>query len=242
MKAQTLFFFLLIVTVTSITGQQLKDRPVSPKAIQQSKKAARILETVMGKPEEGRIPKALLSKAVAVAIVNDVDSIGFVFEGIAKGSGVVTRHFSDGKWSAPAYIFIRAASLRPQLSANSFHVILLFMNEKSADWLLAKKYLEFDRAKAPVAGPVGEIRTEQKEVVPVADVFAYVFDEGRLQGADLKNLLQHVMVSFDNDLNRATYGVTAADILDELHGNKPVRTPVEVMGFSDAVARYCSSE
>jgi hypothetical protein len=55
-----------------------------------------------------------------------------------------------------------------------------------------------------VAGPVGEIRTEQREVVPVADVFAYIYDDGRLLGQDLKNLLKNFGITHDNDLNKKT--------------------------------------
>jgi hypothetical protein len=51
-------------------------------------------------------------------------------------------------------------------------------------------------------GPIGEIKTEEKEVVPVADVFSYVFDDGQLQSVDLKNKLKNVGVSFDNNLNK----------------------------------------
>jgi lipid-binding SYLF domain-containing protein len=243
MQVRTLaasFALLLFMLLSVLPGEgQKAARTVPPKAIQQSKKAVDLLELAMSTPD-ARIPKALLIKAVAVAVVTDVKSFGFLIEGAAKGRGVVTRRYSDGRWSPPAYIFIRAISIRPQMSANEFDVILLFMNDKSADWLLNKKNLTFDRHTAPTGGPIGEIRTEQKEVIPVADVFAYVFDDARLQSADLKNMLQNVAISFDNDLNRSTYGVTAADILDELHGRKPTQIPTEVMPFSEAVARFCT--
>jgi hypothetical protein len=41
---------------------------------------------------------------------------------------------------------------------------MLFMNDKAADWLNDKKGV-FERDRAPVAGPTGEIKTEQREVV-----------------------------------------------------------------------------
>lgn len=31
-------------------------------------------------------------------------------------------------------------------------------------------------------------------------------------------------------------------MLDEMHGTEPLRAPVEMMGFSEAVARYCAAE
>jgi predicted RNase H-like nuclease (RuvC/YqgF family) len=60
-----------------------------------------------------------------------------------------------------------------------------------------------------------------------------------LQSKDLKNLLKNFGISFDNDLNKATYGVTAAQIHSDADGNKVPRTPAEVTIFSDAVARFC---
>jgi len=195
----------------------------------------------MAKPE-ARIPKALLVKAVAVAVITDMKTFGFLIEGGGSGSGVVTRRFPNGKWSPPVYIRMAALSIGPQLNARSFNVILLFMNDKSADWLLDKKGVAFDRNKAPVAGPVGEIKTEEKEVVPVADVFSYVFDDGRLQSIDLKNRLKNVGISFDNNLNKATYGVTAAEILTDAEGQKVSRLPAEVTAFSNAVTRLFAVE
>src|SRR5215208_1066415 len=125
----------------------------------------------------------------------------------------------------------------PQVHVRSFKVILLFMNDKSADWFLAKSIM-FDREKAPVAVPIGEIKTEQKEVVPVADVFSYVFDDGRLQSVDLKNKLKNVGINFDNNLNKSTFGVTLADILTDSDGKKVSRSPSEVAVFPDAVSRF----
>lgn len=240
MTTAAIFLFLIAPLVA-----QKPNRAVPLNAVEQSKKAADLFELAMAKPAE-RIPKALLTKAVAVAVITNMKTVGFIFEGGGDGRGVVTRRFANGTWSPPAYIRMGSLSIGPQLNARSFSVILLFMNDKSADWLLDKKNVVFDRAKAPVAGPVGEIKTEEKEVVPVADVFSYIFDDGRLQIKDLKNLLKNVAISFDNNLNKQTYGVKAADILSAAEGlsgaegHKLSRVPAEVKPFSDTVARLCA--
>jgi len=231
---------LLSLLIAPLVAQK-PERAIPLKAVQQSKQAANLFELAMAKPGE-RIPKALLSKVVAVAVINNMKTVGLIFEGAGDGRGVVTRRFANGKWSPPAYIRMAAFSIGPQFNARSFSVILLFMNDKSADWLLDKKAVVFDRARAPVAGPVGEIKTEEKEVVPVADVFSYVFDDDRLQSKDLKNLLKNVAISFDNNLNKETYGVKAAEILSDAEGQKLARVPAEVKPFSDTVARLCAAE
>jgi lipid-binding SYLF domain-containing protein len=219
-----------------------KPAPGAPaKAVQQTKKATALLEQAMAKPEQ-RIPKALLTKATAVAVLTDVKKVGMLIEGVASGRGVVTRRFPDGHWSAPVFIHLGAVSIGPQLNASNFSVILLFMNDGSADWLLNNKAVMFDRTKAPVAGPVGEIKVEQKEVVPVADVFSYVFDDGRLEGKELKNLFSNVGLSFDNDLNKATYGVKAAAVLADAEGKKVPRAQSEMNQFSETVGRYFARE
>jgi lipid-binding SYLF domain-containing protein len=231
---QALVLLILLVLTTSTNVAQ---KPVPAKAVERARKASKVLELAMTKPE-ARIPKALLSKAVAVAVITDMKTIGFLIDSGGEGYGVVTRRFPDGSWSRPAYIHMAALQVgRPQLHVRSFNVILLFMNDKSADWFLEKAIM-FDRERAPVAGPIGEIKTEQKEVVPVADVFSYIFDDGRLQSVDLKNKLKTVGINMDNNLNKATYGVTLAEILTDSDGKKVSRSPSEVTVFSDAVSRF----
>lgn len=205
-------------------------------AAQQSKKAAGLLETIMAKPED-RIPKALLSRVEAVAVFNDVKSIGLLFDGFSHGRGAVSRRLPNGKWTPPAYCFLKGARFTPQLKSNSFNVVILFMNDKAVGWLLDKKAMVFDRDKAPVAGPVGEIKTDQKEVVPVADVFSYIYDDGRLQSKDLKQLLKNVGITHDNDLNKNIYRLKAHELLSDLDGSKIGQVPAEITILSETVAR-----
>ena len=231
---------LILLVLTAITNVAQKRVPT--KAVERARKAANVLELAMAKPDAG-IPKALLAKAVAVAVITEMKTIGFLIDSGGQGYGVVARRFPDGKWSRPAYIHMAALQVgRPQLHVRSFNVILLFMNDKSADWFLEQGAIAFDRERAPVAGPIGEIKTEQKEVVPVADVFSYIFDDGRLQSVDLKNKLKTFGINFDNNLNKATYGATLAEILTDFDGKKVPRSPSEVTVFSDTVSRFFASE
>src|ERR1044071_524869 len=231
---------LILLILLALTN--MAQKPVPTKAVERSRKAADVLESAMAKPE-ARIPKALLSKATAVAVITDVKTVGLLINGVGQGYGVVTRRLPNGKWSEAGYIHMAAMQVgHPQLHVRSFNVILLFMNDKSADRFLEKPGFMFDREKAPVAGPIGEIKTEEKEVVPVADVFSYVFDDGRLQSVDLKNRLKNVGINFDNNLNKATYGATLAEILTDPDGKKVSRSPSEVTVFPDTVTRFFVSE
>jgi lipid-binding SYLF domain-containing protein len=233
------FVLLLLLALTALAN--VDQKPVPAKAAERSRKAAKVIESAMAKPD-ARIPKVLLSKAVAVAVITEMKTIGLLIDSGGEGYGVVTRRFPNGHWSQPAYIHMAALQIgRPQIHVRSFNVILLFMNDKSLGWFLDKSIM-FDREKAPVAGPIGEIQTEENEVVPVADVFSYIFDDGRLQSVDLKNRLKNVGISFDNNLNKATYGATLAEILTDSDGKKVSRSPSEVTPFPDAVTRFFGSE
>jgi lipid-binding SYLF domain-containing protein len=233
-RAALLLVGVLLVVILPAMGQNRTAAPM--RAGQQSKKAADFLEMIMAKPEE-RIPRALISKVEAIAVFNDVKNVGLLIDSFSYGRGVVSRRLTSGKWSLPAYCFLRGASFTPQLKTTSFSVVILFMNDKATGWLLDKKGVAFERDKAPVAGPVGEIRTDQREVVPVADAFSYVYDDGRLQGQDLKNLLKHVAITYDNDLNKKIYKLKVHELLSDLDGSKVGTVSAELTIFPQTVER-----
>ncbi len=241
--ANTFYRLTVVITTTCLALSPLLCRaqttsPMPPqKAIEQSKKAAKTLDAALANIDQ-RIPKALLSKAVAVAVLPDVKKVSLLFEGAGTGRGVVARRLANGTWSPPVYIRLAAMSIGPQIRSAKFDVIMLFMNDRAANWLMNDSAVMFDQAKAPVAGPVGEIKSEEKEVVPVADVFSYIYDEGRLQGKDLKNVFKNFAFSFDNDLNKSTYGVKAGAVLAGPDATKLPKAPAEVMGFSETVGHY----
>lgn len=226
---------------TRFSGAQEIKYTAPKNAIEQSKKGARALEAALANAELS-IPRALLTKAVAVAVLPDVKKVSMLFEGAGVGRGVVSRRMASGAWSPPVFIKLGAMSIGPQIRSDKFDVIVLFMNDKSADWLIDDRAIIFDQAKAPVAGPVGEINPANKEVVPVADVFSYTFDEGRLQGKDLKNIFKNFGFSYDNDLNKATYGVKAGAVLSNGTISKQYRVPADVMVFPEVVTRLFRPE
>src|SRR5215217_6250628 len=142
---QALVLLTLLILIAPTNFGQKPAHAVPSKAVERSRKAANVLELAMAKPD-ARIPKALLSKAVAVAVITEMKTIGFLIDSGGEGYGVVTRRLPNGKWSRAGYIHMAALQVgRPQLHVRSFNVILLFMNDKSADWLLEKKGFMFDR-------------------------------------------------------------------------------------------------
>ena len=66
---------LVLLTLLGLTAlTNVAQKPVPTKAVEQSRKAANVLELAMAKPE-ARIPKVLLSKAVAVAVITEDNRI-----------------------------------------------------------------------------------------------------------------------------------------------------------------------
>src|SRR5215203_2102515 len=99
---------LTLLTLTALTNLAQKPAHAVPiKAVDQSRKAAKVLELAMAQPE-ARIPKVLLSKAVAVAVITEMKTIGFLIDSGGSGSGVVTRRLPNGNWSQPGYIHMAA--------------------------------------------------------------------------------------------------------------------------------------
>jgi hypothetical protein len=62
--------------------------------------------------------------------------------------------------------------------------------------------------------------------------FSYVFDDNRLQEKDLKNGFKTFGISYDNDLNKATYGVNAADTHSDVDGSKVPHVPSSTLSIS----------
>src|SRR5215217_4370897 len=104
---QTLVLLILLALTALTNVAQKFDRPVPVKAVEQSRKAAKVLELAMAKPD-ARIPQALLSKAVAVAVITEMKTIGLIIDSGGQGRGLVTRRFPNGTWSQPAYIGMAA--------------------------------------------------------------------------------------------------------------------------------------
>src|SRR5205807_5495992 len=106
-------------------------------AANQSAKAARVFEQIMGTREKS-IPEDLLDRAEAVAVFPGVLKGGFIIGG-RGGSGVISRRVVGG-WSAPAFFDLGGGSIGLQIGVASTDYILLFMNENAVESLLKDKF------------------------------------------------------------------------------------------------------
>ena len=101
--------------------------------------AATVLSEVMSAPDN-RIPADLLTNAHCIVIVPALKTAAFV-RGRKIREGVSCRAGTGGAgWSAPAALRIEGGSVGFQIGGSSTDLIMLVMNERGADKLLASKF------------------------------------------------------------------------------------------------------
>lgn len=201
----------------------------------EAREATQVLSKMMKKPDDF-IPRELLEKAEAIVVIPDVYKAGFIVGG-RTGDGVASRKLKDGSWSVPVFYDMGGASIGAQIGAKRSDVIMLFMNDGSLRDLLDEK-VEFGGALSFAAGPVG--RTAGAGTNPTLDagVLTYSMSEGAFVGATLKG----AVLTADNSLNKAIYGMSAKEILANPEKMKMADLSEEVKTFSSTVASYAGKK
>ena len=199
-------------------------------AANQSAKAARVFEQIMGTREKS-IPEDLLDRAEAVAVFPGVLKGGFIIGG-RGGSGVISRRVVGG-WSAPAFFDLGGGSIGLQIGASKTDFVLLFMNESALGGLLKDKF-EIGGEGSAAAGPVGRSASASTDAQLKAGILSYSRSKGLFAGLEIKG----VVISADNDDNLPVYGKKANDVLSPMQSSTMTGMPVEVRIFPRTLARY----
>ena len=207
-----------------------KDNSSQKDAAEESAKAAKTLDEIMGIPEKA-IPQTVFDSAECVAVFPSTIKGGFIL-GARKGDGVVSCRTPRG-WSAPVYLDMAGGSIGPQIGVQSTDFVLLFMNRKGADQLLKNEFTVGAEASV-AAGPVGREAGASTDWKLNAEILSYSRSKGAFIGAAING----VKISTDNSDMKAVYGAgyNPRDILLE---NK-LEAPAAVRTFSDALGRYSS--
>jgi lipid-binding SYLF domain-containing protein len=199
-------------------------------AAEQSAKAARVFDEIMGTREKS-IPNDLLDRAEAVAVFPSVIKAGFILGG-RGGRGVISRRIPGG-WSAPAFFDLGGGSIGLQIGASSTDYILLFMNEHAVESLLGDKF-EIGGEGSVAAGPVGRSASASTDVKLNAQILSYSRSKGAFAGLELKG----VVIKPDNEDNNQVYGMTARDILTGANKISMESMPEGVRIFPQTLSRY----
>lgn len=159
--------------------------------------------------ESQKIPKSVLEKAVAIAIIPNVIKAGFILGG-TRGAGVLVAREPSGKWSNPAFVTLTGGSVGLQVGAQSSDVIMIFNTKESLEKVLAQDF-SLGGSVSGSAGPTGANPVTASSTIP--DVYTYVRNrEGLFGGVSL----QGIKLAIDDSRNVEFYnqpGITARQIL-----------------------------
>jgi lipid-binding SYLF domain-containing protein len=223
---------MVLAVAANASAQQERERSAKKAraAAEQSAKAARVFEQIMGTREKS-IPGDLLDRAEAVAVFPGVLKGGFIVGG-RGGSGVISRRVAGG-WSAPAFFDLGGGSIGLQIGVASTDYILLFMNERAVDSLLNDKF-EIGGEGSAAAGPVGRSASASTDARLNAQILSYSRSKGAFAGLELKG----VVIKPDNEDNLQVYGMSARDILTGADKISMERMPQGVRVFPLTLGRY----
>ncbi len=198
-------------------------------ASRHASEAAETFTEIMNVREKS-IPKELLDKAEAIAVFPGVVKAAFIVGG-RGGQGVISRRVKGG-WSAPAFFNLAGGSFGAQIGAQKTDYVLLIMNEAGLNGLLKDKF-ELGGEVSVAAGPVGREAAASTNLRLDAGILSYSRSKGLFIGAALKG----AVISPDNDLNTAVYGMKASEVLS----SQPMpigKMPAAVRIFPRTLVRY----
>ncbi|MEP6789632.1 MAG: lipid-binding SYLF domain-containing protein, partial [Acidobacteriota bacterium] len=198
-------------------------------AVDRVDKASKVVDAIMGAGDKS-IPRDLLAKANAIVVFPGSLKFGFIVGG-QGGAGIVIRRLGSG-WSAPAFLNMGGGSIGPQIGGQKTDYILVVMNEKGLKGILEDKF-EMGGEGSVAAGPVGRTAAASTNATMDAQILTYSRTKGLFAGVSLKG----VVITQDNDMNRAIYQKTAKQMLLET----PLSwkdAPSSLQKFSTTVASY----
>jgi len=165
-------------------------------------RAATLFSTVMGAPDTA-IPRELVEKASCIVMVPARDTPPFQeppSQEAKRGRGFLSCRMPTTLWSAPGAIGIEGGKIELQVGAFSADMILLVMNQRTADKILADKFTLGSDATVE-AGPVGNT-TPETDAQQHADILSW----SRLQSMLTGFPLEGAAVQEDLDENAKIYG------------------------------------
>jgi lipid-binding SYLF domain-containing protein len=170
--------------------------------------AARVLNEVMGAPDQG-IPRDLLGKSACIVLVPGVKKGAFIV-GAKYGRGFIVCRKSAGGWSAPGGVKVEGGSVGFQIGGSETDVVMLVMNEGSIDKLLSSKFTLGGDASA-TAGPVGRTASAATDAQLHAQILTYSRARGLFAGVSLEG----ATLRPDDDANKDLYnkGMSNKDIV-----------------------------
>ena len=186
----------VVVTALALTPLLALDKD-SAKRLDES---ATVLSEVMAAPDKG-IPEDMLGNAHCIVIVPGLKTAAFIVGG-KYGKGYLScRNKVGAGWSAPGTVRIEGGSVGFQIGGSTTDLIMLVMNERGADKLLASKFT-LGAEGSVAAGPVGRTATAQTDAQMHAEILSWSRSQGLFAGLALEG----ATLRQDLDDNASLYG------------------------------------
>lgn len=227
MLSKVAILLVLLALLSSTPIAQKKSR--TSDAARHAGAASEAFSDIMNVRDKA-IPKELLDGAEAIAVFPDVVKAAFIVGG-RGGQGVISKRVKGG-WSPPAFFNLGGGSFGPQIGAQKTDYVLLIMNPAGVEGLLGDKF-EIGGEASVAAGPVGREAAASTNPRLDAGILSYSRSKGVFLGAAIKG----AVISPDNDLNQAIYGMKASEVLT----GKPMslgEMPASVRIFPRTLIRY----
>jgi len=216
---------LLSLPVAASTGLTKKDTKTLHDATV-------VLDALMSAPDKG-IPQEYLAKADCILIFPSIAKGAFIVGGKA-GHGVASCRQADGRMGSPAFYTVGGASIGLQIGGDSTDMVLLVMNEKGVDHLLADKFTIGAEAAA-TAGPVGRTAQAATDAQMHAQILSWSRSRGLFAGAPLDGSV----VKPDQDANARLYGAKTTGT--EILVNSKLSVPASAKAFVDSLRTHMAT-
>ncbi len=145
------------------------------------KNSAATFHEIMAAPDRA-IPRYLLERAQCIVIVPGMKKAAFLVGG-EYGRGFASCR-TPGSWSAPAPVRLTGGSFGVQLGADSADIVLMLMNRRGLERLLADKF-SIGADLAGAAGPVGRDANADTDILLKAEILSWSRSRGVFAGASL---------------------------------------------------------
>ena len=169
-----------------------------------------VMQEILDVPDN--IPQELLEKAECVIVIPSMMTAAIGIGGSYGRGAMVCRSGKDfdGSWGAPAMYALESGSFGFQLGGEATDLILLVMNNRGVDALLASQVKLGANASA-AAGPKGRSVAASTDASLRAEILSYSRSRGLFAGVSLEG----TSLRPDDDASEQVYGrkMTARNIV-----------------------------
>src|SRR5271167_2526771 len=169
-----------------------------------------VLKEILDVPDD--IPRDLLDKADCVVVFPSVLKAAFIVGG-SYGRGAMSCRSGEnfrGAWGTPTMMALEGGSFGFQIGGEATDFVLLVMNERGANGILASK-VKLGADASVAAGPVGRDTSAETDATLRAEILSYSRARGLFAGVSLEGST----IRPDNGDNHRVYGrkISASNIV-----------------------------